>query len=234
MPLSAGWKKTVDDGIANEKWDAYDALIKRQIDEYNTRLAATPGFANLDWKLFKAMLWVESGGPSGRTWTARPMQIGNPGDQGYGALKSGEGASGQIMSDSLKADLKNGNINDPKLNIRAGIAYALTRLVQSEEKSVDDLDDLNIYTYTVIKGDNLWVVASKVGSTVKSLRRQNPTANALKIGQILRYRKAAIRRVITGWRPVTTATLARYYNVGDSNYAAKLDYVLFLFEKLVR
>ena len=233
MTLDPKWKQTVDDGVSNKKWDEYDHLIKSEIDEYNRRFVATPRFVTLDWKIFKAVVWVESGGPANPAWTTRPMQIGNKGDPGYAVLRDGKEAANLIMSDKLKKDIA-GNINKPELNIRAGIAYALTRLVTTEMQSVDDPKDAMVRDYTVVQGDSLDRIAKKVGSTVASLQKLNPTAKILQPKQVLKYRKASIQRVITGWMAVTTANLASRYNVGDPSYQEKLDYVLSLFTKLKR
>jgi hypothetical protein len=228
MTLDAKWTKTVDDGISNKKWDEYDETIKSEVDDYNRRFSL-----KLDWKIFKALLWVESGGPSSSAWTTRPMQIGNKGDPGYAVVRDGKEAAGLIMSDKLKVDIK-GDINKPELNIRAGIAYALTRLVKSEMQSVDDPKDTTVYEYTVAPGDSFDRIAKNVGSTVASMQKQNPTVKMLQPKQKVKYRKASIQRVITGWMTVDTANLASRYNVGDASYKEKLDYVLDLFTKLKR
>ena len=234
MPLDAKWKQTVDMGIADKAWDEYDALIQAEVDAYQKKFAGTPGFIALDWKLFKAMVWVESGGPSNASWKTRPLQIGNPGDPGYGVLKDGKEAAPLIMLDKLKQDIKTGDINKPELNIRAGIAYALTRLVTSDMKSVDDPKNSKVYDYTVVAGDNFSKIAKDLDTTVESLQKQNPTAHVLKVGQKIKYRKASIQRVITGWSAISTTSLATRYNSGDPDYKEKLEYVLALFPKLVR
>lgn len=232
--LARGWKDTVEDGVANPAWDAYDALIQAEVAGYNTRLAGTPGFVPLDWKLFKAMLWVESGGPSNPAWTTRPMQIGNPGDPGYAVLREGREAAPLVMSDQLRREIGTGNIGTPALNVRAGIAYAVARLARSDLRSVDDPRDMAVREYTVAPGDGLERIASKVQSTVPSLQAMNPTARVLQPGQKLRYRKARVERVITGWYPATPANLASRYNAGDAAYALKLEHVLALFRALER
>ena len=234
MPLDPKWRQTVDDGLTNKAWDEFDTIIKAEIDDYNLRLAKTPGFFMLDMKIFKAMIWTESGGPANPAWKTRPMQIGNPGDPGLAVLKDGKEAAPLIMSDALKRDIKTGDINKPKLNVRAGIAYALTRLATSDMKSVDDPKDPTIREYAVVAGDSLSKIAGKVGTTVESLKKLNPTAHVLHPGQKLKYRKASIQRVITGWMGATSANLAARYNTGDSHYKEKLDYVLSLFPKLKR
>jgi hypothetical protein len=233
MTLDPAWTRTVDDGIANPAWDEYDTLIQTEVNDYNQRLATTPGFLKIDWKVFKAVVWVESGGPSQAAWKARAMQIGNKGDPGYSVVKEGKEAAPLVMSDKLKQDIKTGDINKPELNIRAGIAYALTRLVTSEMRSVDDKDP-TINEYTVVPGDSLDAIARKVGSTVASLKQLNPTANVLQPKQKLKWRKASIQRVITGWMAANSSNLATRYNAGDKNYKEKMDYVLDLFTKLKR
>jgi len=43
----------------------------------------------------------------------------------------------------------------------------------------------------------------------------------------LKYRKAAMRKVITGWKPMTTANVGRLYNTkAPDTYAKKLDHAL--------
>jgi hypothetical protein len=233
MTLDPAWTRTVDDGIANPAWDEYDTLIQTEVNDYNQRLATTPGFLKIDWKVFKAVVWVESGGTSQAAWKARAMQIGNKGDPGYSVVKEGKEAAPLVMSDKLKQDITAGDINKPELNIRAGIAYALTRLVTSEMRSVDDKDP-TINEYTVVPGDSLDAIARKVGSTVASLKQLNPTANVLQPKQKLKWRKASIQRVITGWMAANSSNLATRYNAGDKNYKEKMDYVLDLFTKLKR
>ncbi|KEQ00691.1 hypothetical protein SASC598J21_014840 [Snodgrassella alvi SCGC AB-598-J21] len=57
----------------------------------------------------------------------------------------------------------------------------------------------------------------------------NPQVNPhnLKTGINLKYRKGAIKRTITGWKEISTMSLAMYYNGNrDKFYCAKLNYVL--------
>jgi LysM repeat protein len=233
VTLDPKWKQTVENAISNKEWDKYDDIIKREVNEYNRRMARTKQFLTLDWSIFKAMLWVESGGPSNLAWTSRPMQIGNPRDKGYAVMRHGKEAANLIMSDKLKQDIK-GNINQPELNIRVGIAYALTRLVKTEMQSVNDPKDTTVHEYTVMAGDSLDKIAHKVGSTLDSMKELNPTANVLHPNQKLQYRKATVQRVITGWSALNTTNLAAGYNVGDPSYKEKLDYAISLFPKLKR
>ncbi|HEV3189075.1 MAG TPA: LysM domain-containing protein, partial [Polyangiaceae bacterium] len=233
MGISNKWKATIDGAISNSAWDAYDSLIQSEVQGYNGRLGLTPGFLAIDWTLFKAILWTESGGPNSAAWSTRPMQIGNPGDPAYAVLKGRREGADLVMSLQLQNEIA-GNINDPKLNVRAGIAYLYVRLARSDIQSVWDATDTNTKEYSVVAGDTLESISKKVGSTVSALQLLNPGVNVLHPKQKLKFRKASMRRVLTGWLPATTTTVAQRYNVGDPDYAAKLNYCLSTMKKLKR
>jgi len=236
MGLLQKWKDTVNDAVSNSAWDEYDQLITDEIAEYNKRLKDTPDFESVDWHLVKAMLWVESGGPSNAAWKRRAMQIGNKGDPGYRVLShKGEG-SHLVMASQLWNDIKDPKqIDDPKINIRAGIAYLFTRMATFEDRSVDDASDTKIHEHTVAPGESLWSIAKRHKTTVASLEEHNPEkTKVIRPKQVLKYRKARIEMVITGWRPFRTVTIAQRYNVGDPDYAGKLDYCVGLFRTLKR
>ncbi len=86
--------------------------------------------------------------------------------------------------------------------------------------------DPTVYEVTVKAGDSLDRIARSKGSTLELLRQFNPRAHVLRPGQVLKYRRGAIRKVTVGWKPMTTRNIAIYCNVGDAMYAAKLDYAL--------
>jgi LysM repeat protein len=237
MALTQGWKDTVDRGVADATWDAYDTTIQTEVTAYNLKFQKSPGYSAVDWKLFKAIVWVESGGPGSSAWTGRAMQIGVPGDTGLGVLQRGDEGSVLIMSKQLAAEVKNSAQvgNDPALNIRAGVAYVFTRMCLSEFQSV--IDDPNVQSYTVMPGDNLSIIAKKVSTTVQVLEELNPAKKKMiHPKDVLKYKHASIQRVITDWRDFTTTTTVadRYNGGGDPDYAAKLVYVLDLFKKLNR
>jgi LysM repeat protein len=86
-----------------------------------------------------------------------------------------------------------------------------------------------VFEITVKFGDSLDKIARAQESTVEMLKQLNPTAGTLRVGQILKCRKAVMQRIITGWRPVTTTVVAQRYNGGgDPHYARKLDQALAL------
>ncbi len=224
------WQDTVNLGITDTTWDQYDATIKVAVSEFNLRLGKHSRFVEkpmprLEWKWVKAIIWVESGGPSNPSWKTRPMQIGNPGDAGLGVLKRGEEASSIVMDAKLKASLA--QINTPMVNIKAGIAYLLNRLSLSDLKSLRSDVDKSQHEYTVVSGDNLSKIAKKNNTTVEELKKSNPAKVAMiKPGEKLKYYKARVERVIIGWHTVSASIIAQKYNVGDPKYNKKLTYVI--------
>ena len=55
----------------------------------------------------------------------------------------------------------------------------------------------------------------------------NPGVQVLRPGQTLKYQKVSKQWVIVGWRAISTANVAAYYNGGgDPNYAKKLAFAL--------
>jgi hypothetical protein len=98
-------------------------------------------------------------------------------------------------------------------------------------KSVPD-SDLKIYELTVKAGDSLDKIAKAQGSTLEVMKKLNPAAIVLKPGQVLKYQKTSMQKVVVGWKHVTTSNIATYYNGGgDSMYAKKLDYALSVIHK---
>ena len=100
------WKDTINAARSDSSWNEYDNIIQQTVSAYNTHLAESPAFTRLDWKVIKAMVWTESGGPSNPAWKARPMQIGNQGDPGLDALLSGNGAIREVCELLLQAQGK--------------------------------------------------------------------------------------------------------------------------------
>src|SRR4051812_24830269 len=218
MGLGEGWKRTVGDGTTNKAWDEYDSLIQTEVTDYNHKLGATPGYANVGWTLLKAVLWVESGGPHNPAWKTRPFQIGNPGDPAMGVLQKAAEGSDLIMSTHLKADVKS-RLNEPKVNVQAGIAYLFTRMMKSQIDSVFDPGSPTPLPYVVVAGDSFDAIAKKVGSTIHALQITNPSVRTLHPKQEILYRKATMKRVITGWLSFTTHNVGVRYNVGDPSYS---------------
>ncbi|KJJ94391.1 peptidoglycan-binding protein [Burkholderiaceae bacterium 26] len=214
-----------------DRWNGYDCDIQSAVAEYNRYLMGNAGYLPLDWQIVKAMVWVETGADS-EAWQTKPMQIGNLGDPGLNTLLRGEEGSDLIVPPAIRTRLNAGLARTvPAWNIRAGIGYLLTRMAKFDVRSVRDTDD-KVYEVTVKAGDSLDKIARAQGSTLAEMRALNPNAATLKPGQVVKYRKAALRKVIAGWRPVTTQNIAVLYNHGDAAYIRKLDYVLTLIPKI--
>lgn len=142
-----------------------------------------------------------------------------------GCLKSGGEASSIIIEPQLKKKLD--NINNPEININAGITYLLNRLSRSEIKSLRSDTDKNQYVYVVVSGDNLSKIANKVNTTVDELNSSNVGKTVIiRPGDKLKYYKASMERVITGWRVINSVNIAERYNGYDEFYKSKLDFIV--------
>ena len=222
--LTDGWRHTVDCAKTDLRWDQWDGVIKAEVLDYQNRF----GFV-VDWRIFKAQIWTESGASSS-AWLTRPMQIGNAGDPGYATMRDHREHADAIMSDQVKAALDGGlSINDPKLNIQVGLAYAYMKL--STYDSV--VTDKQILSYTVVRGDALERIARNIGTTQKNLLELNPqVANGLRVGQKLSYQTAATKPIEC---IVNAARLQKFYNGnGDMNYADKITYCMQIILNLKR
>lgn len=226
------WQDGLNRAVGNSRWNAYDNELKTASSGFNQHLKSTVGYRQLDWLLIKAMLWTESGASSPE-WQTKPMQIGVPGDPGLSSFLSGREGGELIVPPSWQGRLTSGTVRSmPAHNIRAGIGYLLMRMANFEFRSVLAADAKTIREVTIKPGDSLATIAKARGTTPEIMQQLNPTSNVLRPGQILKFQTAAVQRVITGWRQITTDQIARRYNGGgDPNYAKKLDYALSLLRK---
>jgi hypothetical protein len=118
----------------------------------------------------------------------------------------------------------------PQMNIQAGIAYLLMRLAKFGWTTVIDTD--NKIRETVVKsGDTFERIARGNGTTVETLKALNRNMMTLRPGQSIQFQKASVRKVITRWEPPTPRNIATRYNVGDPEYARKLEYCLAIIRK---
>jgi LysM repeat protein len=224
--LGQKWMDGIDRAASDPAWDLHDKEIQAAVAAFNQHLLGTTGYQPLHWQFIKAMVWVESGASS-PAWKTSPIQIGNPGDPGLASLLSGKEGGELILPAQVQSTLT------PLLatttaahSIRAGIGYLLMKLANFTFQNVADADT-TVHDVTVKSGDSLDKIARAHGTTIEMLKKLNPSAQMLQPGQVLKYQKAAIKKVIIGWKPITTANIAAYYNGGgDSTYAAKLDYAL--------
>lgn len=235
MGISQKWKDTIGKAINDARWDEYDAIITGEVSSYENRFPALCG--KVDWRLIKAMLWTESGGPDNPAWKGRALQIGNSGDPAYDVLKSGEENTSIIMTEILKKKIKTQSINRPSLNIQAAIAYLYARMSKSSTISAKSLTDTKVYTYEVVGGDSLEKIAKKLGTTVDELKARNSKASGTIYPKMeFQYMKANLKKIIYAWRDFSAANIAERYNGGgDENYETKLNYIVKeILPKLIR
>lgn len=138
-----------------------------------------------------------------------------------------------IIPPALKGKLSTVAIrNIPALNMRAGIGYLLMRMADFGYRTLLSTDT-KTYEMTVKSGDSFEKLAKAHGTTVDLLRKLNPTSTVLQSGQVLKYQKASIQKVITGWKNFSTLSVAQRYNSmrRDVNYAKKLDHALSLIRR---
>jgi hypothetical protein len=228
------WKDTIDTALTDRRWHEYDCDIQQVVDEFNRYLADTAGFRALDWRIVKAMIWTETGGPKNPAWRSNPMQIGNPGDPGLRALLFGDEGGDLVLPPEMKKRLIGTNIRgNPAMNMRAGVGYLLMRLAHYRIGTVQDPSDSNVYTLEVRRGDSYATLARANGTTVDTLKRLNHGAAPLGPGQTLRYQKASVGKKIASWDLPTSQRIAIRYNVGDKEYSTKLDYCLTVIRKSI-
>jgi hypothetical protein len=230
------WIKDIDDALAGNPatWDEYDACIKDAVHEFNWHLRVTTHYPTLDWKVIKAMLWVESGAWRS-AWKTRPMQIGNPSDKGLDDLLVVRKVQGKlVIPDKFQAGItQSAARSDPETNIRAGIAYLLLQMAKFEERDFVTSGS-QVYDVTVGEGDSFSTIAKLEGSVHGVLQKLNPAISPKKLqpGQTIKCQKATRRIVIVGWDPGfnSLTIIANKYNGvgdkgGDRNYTIKLEHI---------
>lgn len=202
--------------------DKYDTVIKNEVAGYNSRFASTPGFTSLDWRWIKAMAWVESG-PDSPAWLTSPLQIGNPGDPGLSIIRDDKDHSDLIASAELRSKLKTNKI-DAGLSIRAAIAYLYHRAAFPKYQYVTKIDDTNMHTYTIKKGDSLATIAKSQHTTIDVIETDSGLTDksVLHPGQVLKFKLAHKQWQINGWECWQQAIID-YNGGGDPQYWKKVD-----------
>ena len=156
------------------------------------------------------------------------MQIGVQNDPGLKALLYGSEGAELIVPPCYVLTME-GVRSRPRQNIIAAVGYLLMRMADYGYATVPDPGG-RIVEVTARPGDSLATLAKRCGSTLDMVRRLNPSATVIQVGQVLKCQAASMRKVIIGWKPFTYATVSRRYNgngnpSGDPRYAEKLEYV---------
>ncbi len=124
------WQDGINKAVNNSKWDYWDCEIQRTVMAYNRHLARSAGYVSLNWKLIKAMVWVEMGANHSE-WCFRPMQIGVKGDPGMKSFLFGKEGGALILPPVWKTILTADSVRtNPENNIRAGVGYLLIFLIR--------------------------------------------------------------------------------------------------------
>lgn len=220
------WKQGLVIHSGKPHWQMYDCEVKAALGEYNRHLSGTPGYVAMDWMLIKAMLWTESGGENPQ-WKIKPLQIGVGKDAGMNAVLGDKEGGDLIMPPALRSSINTHTIrSNPLHNIRGGIGYLLMRMADYAHKSIRE-PNTPIKETKVEPRETLELIAKRVSSTVAVMRELNPRANILHVGDVLKYQKAEVKKVITGWRPIDLASIAKKYNGnGDARYLSKLQFAI--------
>lgn len=212
-------------------YSGHDTTIKAAVTNMNGKMAATPGFTQLDWLWIKAMIMQEAkSGPGTAAWDKNPMQLGKASgsvqDPALKVLQTGAEHSDLIVDEVLKAKLnkkvysnqtpgKGQEAMDAVTSIQGGVAYLFCRAAKFETKVVESGESKEV---TVAKGDSLSKIADRVGTLVSVLEKYNPgISKTLQPGNVLKYRKAEAVWHIVGWRSWTDA-IKRYNGGGDPSY----------------
>lgn len=228
------WQATIDTALMDRRWHEYDCNMQRIVEEFNRHLAGTAGYHSLDWRIIKAMVWTETGGPENRAWRSNPMQIGNPGDPGLKALLGGDEGGDLVLPPEMKSRLAVGSTRgNPTNNIAAGVGYLLMRLAHFQSGTMLDSSDQSEHVVVVRQGDTYSKLAHAHGTTVDTFKRLNPGSGMLSPGKVLKFQKASLGKIIAGWDLPTTTRIAMRYNVGDPSYAKKLDYCLAMIKRRI-
>jgi LysM repeat protein len=236
VALNKKWKDTIDTALTDARWDGYDKTIKDALGAYTGYLKSTPGYAQPDSNLIKAMVWTETGLYS-PDWPSMPMQIGKfAADKGLADLLDPKGRGSLILPRAFQSSITVQTVQiDPAVNIQAGIGYLLKRHAAFSYVNVEDPDSA-AYDYSVRQGDTFEKIARRNATTVEEIERLNSRkTGVLKPKDVLRLRNAAMQWRITGWTPVTALSAALLYNGGgDADYAEKLKYCMSVIGNLKR
>ncbi|WP_310003150.1 hypothetical protein [Caballeronia sp. LZ043] len=114
------WRDGLSGASKHTRWNKWDHEIQTAVSEYKQHLYQYAGFFSLDWRLIKAMVWVETGADSPE-WNVKPVQIGVPGDPGLKSLLSAEEGGDLILPPLWRGRLTIATVrSSPVHNIRVG------------------------------------------------------------------------------------------------------------------
>lgn len=207
----------------------YDSEIESVISQFsNVHNDQVP-----ERNLVKAMIAVETGSPAHRqtAFLYDPMQIANEGDFALDVLANGKENTHLVgdfssLKGKTKTPRKNGEWDYSNSNmtssdsIRGGVGWLIHKRAIYGNRTAEDEE---LHEYKIAKGDNYSKIAGKLGTTVESLTKNNPSLDPkkLRIGQKIKYKKSTSSFEIIGWRSWDEA-VERYNGGGNKNYLAEV------------
>lgn len=216
------------------EWDKHDGIIQKVVAEMNQKFQVKhydfSPFIPLDWKIIKAMVWVESSGPS---WQSReggvkpapafygpwPIQFGNSGDPGLGVIRDGAEHSHLISSKELRNELK--KTMTAELCIRGGVALVFHYAAIYENAKI--IDRQAVQHDTVRTKDTLSKIAARNQTLVEEITRASNLSEKtiLRVGQTVWFRSAHREWQLNGWKDWWIA-VTKYNGGGDPHYRSKV------------
>ncbi|WP_309805819.1 MULTISPECIES: peptidoglycan-binding protein [unclassified Caballeronia] len=191
-PSSDKWRDGISAAVGDDRWNSWDNEVQLAVSEFNHHLIGNAGYRPLDWRIIKAMTWVESGANSSE-WKKKPMQIGVAGDPGLSALLSAKEAGDLILPPAWKSRLTVASVRADRLhNIRAGVGYLLMRSARFEYRSVLD-GDSRTFDVTVKAGDSLEKVAKAQGEYGRCAQKPESGSEYPALGSNLKVPKGIDR-----------------------------------------
>jgi hypothetical protein len=58
------WRDGISAAVGDDRWNSWDNEVQLAVSEFNHHLIGNAGYRPLDWRIIKAMTWVESGANS--------------------------------------------------------------------------------------------------------------------------------------------------------------------------
>ena len=215
-------KNLKENRLENSSWDGYDNTIKREVDSFNQSIKQKyPDFPGLDWRLVKAMLWQESGGPNtGKEWKTWPMQIGRrKSDLAIEDVIGGGYHTNLISLKPVRDEIARAyrqHKMTPTLNIRAAVIYLCARAIHGfdAEKNAPQLKD------RLEEGQSLSKFAEEHETTVENLEMLNPTIKGKE--KSLQPGKLIYQKTKPVWSPWEWAVHNYNSEKTDPNYVKKV------------
>ncbi len=159
------------------------------------------------------------------------MQSANPGDLGWSDLMRQQDKMQDIVPPNLRSAVASAGLT-PQNNIAAGVGILLQHAAIWGPKTT--IDKKNVKTVTTQKGDSLYIIAKRAGTTEQVLKDMNAGTRLgpLRPGMVLKYAPAKTVKAITGWRSISQqSTYTLYNHHPGSDYGHKVQFLYDLIKR---